>query len=227
MAERSRRRSRTAAVLGGVLACLALSACGGGAPDGAIVSGVSVHDADGMNGAVLTSPYQWGKEKLTSADDQPFDTRSSLEKPLTLVFFGYTKCPDVCQAVMADITSALSRLDPADADQVGMWFVTTDPARDDAATLRSYLDRFDPGFQGVTGPLERIVDLARPVHVPIEKGEKLPSGGYDVTHGTAILGVLADGSVPILWTEGTSPAGLAEDFHMILTSGIPTEDHDS
>ena len=69
--------------------------------------------------------------------------------------------------------------------------------------------------------------LARPVHVPIEKGEKLPSGGNDVTHGTAILGVLPDGSVPILWTEGTSAAGMAEDFHTILTSGIPTEDHAS
>jgi len=218
------RRTRTAGVLACVLTCLALSACGGGTPDNAVVSGLSVHDADGMNGAVLTSPYRWGAEELTDAEAQPFDTRAALEKPLTLVFFGYTKCPDICQAVMADITSALSRLDPGDAEQVDMWFVTTDPARDDPATLKSYLARFDPGFQGVTGPIADILALAKPVHVPIEKGERLPSGGYDVTHGTAILGVMKDGSVPILWTEGTSAASLAADFHTILTSGIPTED---
>ena len=142
------------------------------------------------------------------------------------MFFGYTKCPDICQAVMADITSALSRLDPGDADRVAMWFVTTDPTRDDPATLSSYLDRFDPSFEGLTGPIEDILALAEPVHIPIDKGRKLPSGGYEVSHGTAILGVMPDGTVPILWTEGTSAASLAEDFHTILTTGIPNHDED-
>ena len=140
------------------------------------------------------------------------------------MFFGYTQCPDICQAVMADITSALARLDAGDAAKVAMWFVTTDPARDDPDTLRSYLDRFDPGFEGLTGPIDDILALARPVHVPVEEGRKLPSGGYEVSHGTPILGVLPDGSVPILWTEGTSADRLAEDIHMILTTGIPSED---
>ena len=213
------------AALTGVLGCLLLAACGGGSASGnGVVSGLSAHDDDGMAGAVLTAPYQWGEQRLTDSEDRPFDTRSSLKAPLTLVFFGYTKCPDICQAVMADITSAVSRLGSGDADRVDVWFVTTDPARDTPETLRTYLDRFSPSFEGVTGPLQDIVALARPVHVPIEKGEKLPSGGYDVTHGTAILGVLPDGSVPILWTEGTSAAGMAEDFHTILTSGIPTQD---
>ena len=69
-----------------------------------------------MAGAVLTTPYHWGHQKLTDSEDQPYDTRSSLRAPLTLVFFGYTKCPDICQAVMADLTSAVSRLEPDDDD---------------------------------------------------------------------------------------------------------------
>ena len=236
VAERPTRRPRTVpalvpaltAALAGALGCLLLAACGGGSASGnGVVSGLSAHDDDGMAGAVLTAPYQWGEQRLTDSEGQPFDTRSSLKAPLTLVFFGYTKCPDICQAVMADITSAVSRLEPADADKVDVWFVTTDPARDTPETLRTYLDRFSPSFEGVTGPLKDIVALASPVHVPIEKGDKLPSGGYDVTHGTAVLGVLPDGSVPILWTQGTAAAGIAQDIHTILTSGIPTEDHAS
>lgn len=149
-----------------------------------------------------------------------------MEAPLTLVFFGYTKCPDICQAVMADLASTMGRLDPADAAQVQAFFITTDPARDDPATLRGYLDRFDPRFEGFTGPLRRIVSVAGQVHVPVMKGPRLPSGGYDVTHGTPILGVRPDGSVPILWTEGTSAAKLAQDATTILADGIPASGED-
>jgi protein SCO1/2 len=148
--------------------------------------------------------------------------REELDAPLTLVFFGYSKCPDICQVVMADLASAVARLDDGQAAQVATWFVTTDPARDDPATLDAYLDRFDPSFEGLTGPLPDVVDLAASVHVPVEEGPKLPTGGYEVTHGTPILGVTPDGTVPVLWTEGTSAAKLAEDLDTILTDGIPT-----
>jgi protein SCO1/2 len=147
-----------------------------------------------------------------------------MDAPLTLVFFGYSKCPDICQAVMADRAPAVARLEPADAEQVQTLFVTTDPARDDPETLRGYLDRFNPDFEGLTGPLPDIVDVAAAVHVPIEKGPRLPSGGYEVSHGTPILGVQPDGTVPVVWTEGTSAAKLAEDIQAILTDGIPTEE---
>ena len=85
----------------------------------------------------------------------------------------------------------------------------------------------NPGFRGFTGPLGVIVDIAGAVHVPIEKGEKLPSGGYEVRHGTPVLGVTADGRVPVVWTEGTSAAKLAEDIQVILTEGVPTIDEEA
>ena len=225
MPDLTRRVIASAAALA---TAVVLAGCGAsGSSDGAVVSGLSQQDSDGMNGAVLTTPYHWPERTLTDSDGRPFDTRKNLRAPLTLVFFGYTKCPDICQAVMADITSALSRLDPEDAAKVAMWFVTTDPTRDDPGTLREYLHRFDPAFEGLTGPMGDILSVARPVHVPVEQGRKLPSGGYEVVHGTSILGVLPDGSVPIVWTEGTSAARLAADFHTILTTGIPKEDQSS
>lgn len=210
-------------VVTALLTALVLGACGGtGAGDDAVVSGFSSEDDDGMAGAVLTEPYTWPEATLTDSRGEETDLRGGLSKPLTLVFFGYSKCPDVCQAVMADLASATARLEESQAEDVAVWFVTTDPARDDPETLRSFLDRFDPSFEGFTGPLTDIVDVAAAVHVPVERGPKLPSGGYEVGHGTPVLGVLPDGSVPIVWTEGTSSASLAEDISKILTEGFPT-----
>ena len=134
----------------------------------------------------------------------------------TLVFFGYTNCPDVCQVVMSTLASAMTRLDESDRDQVDVVFVTTDPARDDEAALREYLDRFDPSFIGLTGPLQKIIDIGRDLAVAIEQGEKLPSGGYDVTHGTAVLGIDGKDEVPIVWTQGTSATQFASDVHQLL-----------
>ena len=220
---RSRRRAGTAAVA--LAALLALTACGGAGDDGnAVVSGFSSSDEDGMEGAVLTEPYTWPEATLVNSRGEDLDLRAGLAKPLTMVFFGYSRCPDICQAVMADLASAVARLDESEAEEIDVWFVTTDPARDDPATLRSYLDRFNPAFEGLTGPLDDIVEVAEAVHVPVERGQRLPSGGYEVNHGTPILGVTPDGSVPIVWTEGTSTARLAADIHTILTDGIPTPD---
>ena len=188
---------------------------------GAPVSQVSMHDDDGLHGVVLPKPYVLPDVALRDTAERSVDLADAAEAPLTLVFFGYTHCPDICQAVMADIASALTRLETGRRSQVAMYFVTTDPARDDAERLREYLDRFDPSFDGLTGPLPHIVELGRALDVHIEKGEELPSGGYDVAHGTQIVGVLPDGSAPFVWTEGTDPASLADDITTILDDEVP------
>jgi protein SCO1/2 len=62
---------------------------------------------------------------------------------------------------------------------------------------------------------------AASVHVAMQAGRKLPSGGYEVVHGTPVLAVLPDGSVPLVWTEDTSAAELAADLDKVLTGGVP------
>jgi protein SCO1/2 len=208
-----------------VLAAGTFVLAGCGSPEQATqspVTGVTMHDDDGLHGIVLPKPYQAADLALTATDGSTYRLVSDTRKPLTLVFFGYTHCPDICQVVMADVASALTRLDDAERAEVGMLFVTTDPARDDAATLRAYLDRFDPSFEGVTGPLPRIVSAGESLGVAVEKGEKLPSGGYEVSHGTQVVGVLPDGTAPLVWTQGTSPSQIADDIHVVLAEGVPS-----
>lgn len=213
------RFPRVAALVAGALL---LAACASPAAEGP-VSGVKVYDEDGLHGAVLPDPYDVPDLALTATDGSSYELEADTDAPLTLVFFGYTKCPDICHIVMADIASALTRLEPDEREQVEMLFVTTDPARDDEATIRGYLDRFDPAFEGLTGPLKRIVEIGNSFGVSIEKGDRLPSGGYEVSHGTQIIGVLPDGTAPVLWTQGTAPDQIAQDIRVVLDEGgMPT-----
>lgn len=220
---RQLRRPVALTIVGLLLAVPALGGCAGEAPASAgPVTDVSVPpDTDGLDGVVLPRPYRAPSVRLRSTTGAPLDLATDTRKPLTLVFFGYTHCPDICQVVMAGIASALLRLEPSRRAEVDMVFVTTDPARDDEATLRSYLGRFDPSFSGATGRLDRIVRVATALGVPVEKGERLASGGYDVTHGTQILGLLPGGRTPFVWPEGTDPAALADDITTILDDKVP------
>jgi protein SCO1/2 len=154
---------------------------------------------------------------LTDTDGAAYSLAADTDKRLTLVFFGYTHCPDICQVVMATLASAVTRLDDADRDNVDVVFVTTDPERDTSTVLREYLDHIDPDFVGLTGPLADIVSVADGLHIGIEQGEKLPSGGYDITHGTSVLGIDGKDQVPIVWSQETSATQYAADIHQLLS----------
>lgn len=213
----ARRRAAAAALL---LAAALLAGCGGADEPGAGDSAADINTGsdDGFHAAVLPEPYVVPDISLRDTDGAPYSLATDAERPLTLVFFGYTNCPDICQTIMASLASALNRLDDAEREQVEVVFVTTDPARDDEAALREYLDRFDPSFVGLTGELGDITELGDSVGVYIEKGKKLPTGGYEVDHGTPVLGLDADGTVGLVWTGGTSVAEFAEDISKELSA---------
>jgi protein SCO1/2 len=193
-----------------VALCLpALAACGGS----------SNANEDGYRAGQIHAPYDVPATTLTDTDGAPYSLVSDTDKPLTLVFFGYTNCPDICQVVMSNIGSAMTRLDEADRKDVDVVFVTTDPKRDTEQVLRTYLDAFDPtkSFIGLTGKLDAISKVGKPLAVYVADGEKLPSGGRDLnSHSTQITGITSDDTSPILWTQDTSSADLAADIHTLL-----------
>jgi protein SCO1 len=195
-----------------VLMSLVLVGCGS-ADDGPAVTGVSSSDDDGYRGIKLDQPYAVPDVALTGTDGKPFDLATQGKR--TLVFFGYTNCPDICQVVMSSIASGVAKLPEADQQQVQVLFVTTDPARDTEKVLRTYLDRFNPAFLGATGSLKDIQALGKPMGVDVMKGEKLPSGGYEVNHTTNVISV-REGKGDLVWTASTSPSDIAEDLVKIL-----------
>ena len=90
--------------------------------------GHQTSDNDGYHGVSWTSRTPSRTSALTDTDGKPFDLAAQDKR--TLVFFGYTNCPDICQVVMSTIASALARLSAEEQRQVQVAFVTTDPARD-------------------------------------------------------------------------------------------------
>lgn len=205
---------RSALVLG---LLLVLVGCGGGEdnPGGAKIT--RTEDPSGFRGAYLAEPYTMPDKALTDTSGNTYNLRTTPSKPVNLVFFGYTNCPDVCISVMSDLAVAISRLDQPTRDQIQVVFITTDPARDNEKTIRRYLDRFDPSFVGLTGDLGQIKAIAGRVGVDIEGMKKLPSGGYEVGHGAQVLGFGKDHQATILWTQSTAIADLMHDFELLVS----------
>jgi protein SCO1/2 len=156
-------------------------------------------------------------DKLTDTDSEPYSLQTDATKPLTLVFFGYTHCPDICPMVMGNVASALTRLSADEQSKVQVVFITTDPSRDTPEVLRHYLDRYNKGFIGLTGPLDTIAKIAKPLAVYVAQGQKLPSGGYDLnTHSTQVSAVTPDHTSTVLWDMDTSSAQFASDIRTLL-----------
>lgn len=204
------------------LVALCLTACGGGDPrqpqpdnpGGVLISDVE----DGRyRGAEPAAPYDMPDVTLTATNGRDFNLISDTAYPVTLVFYGYTHCPDVCPLVMSDVASALSHLPDEVRGDTQMVFITTDPARDTPEVLRDYLDRFDGEFVGLTGDLALIVRAADDMGVAIEGKKKLPSGGYDVGHGAQVIAFRGD-RAPVLWTEGTSVGDMVDDITALAGS---------
>jgi protein SCO1/2 len=181
-----------------------------------VLASCSQSSASTFAGAVLHRPYHVPATELTDTSGRP-SSLTSTGKRLTLIFFGYTHCPDECPTTMATLASAMTQLDDADRADVQVVFVTTDPARDTGPAIRAWLDKFDPDFTGLTGPLPTILKVARKVGVPVAKGKRMPSGGYDITHGTQVLGMDGSHTVPVVWTLGTTAPEFAHDIHQLLS----------
>ena len=135
---------------------------------------------------------------LTDTSGRAYNLATTPSKPVTLLFFGYTHCPDVCIAVLSDVSMALQRLAPADRDHIQLIFITTDPARDKEKQIRRYLDRFNPTFVGLTGQMSTIKGAASEVGVDIEGKRKLSSGGYEVGHSAQVIGFSRTSGV-VIW----------------------------
>ena len=200
-------RRAAAVALAAVALVTTLAGCGG--------DDVKAGD---LHGKVLDPPFTVAKTALEDTEGDPYSLADSTDKRLTLVFFGYTNCPEICGTVMGNLASAMTRLDSKDRDQVDVVFVTTDPERDTPEVLRGYLDHYDKSFIGVTDDPSKVDDIAAVAgSIAVGMGEKLATGGYEVdAHTTQVTGIDSDDEAPIYWGQSTSSAQFAQDIHTLL-----------
>jgi protein SCO1 len=183
----------------------------------ALLAACGSSDSSEFTATRLDNPYGVPPVTLTDTSGAPYSLADDTDKPLTLVFFGYTHCPDYCPAVMGSIAASMNRLSDDEREQVDMVFVTTDPARDDEAALREYLDGYDEEFVGLTGDLDDVIALAEPLHIYVSEGEELPSGGRDLGgHTTTTLAIDENDEAIALWKQDTSAVEYAADIQSLL-----------
>ncbi len=213
---RSVSRTENAGRVGSLLVIgLLMLLAGCTSPDATVVR--AEPDPGGYQGGTsVPDPYELPPARLTDTSGNSYNLATSPSKPVVLLFFGYSHCPDVCVTVLADVAQALSRMNPADRDQVQLIFITTDPARDTPSVIGKYLERFDPSFLGLTGDLSTIKQVAVRVGVDISGHKKLPSGGYEVGHSAQVIGFDRDRKGVVLWTPETPIADLKHDFTLLV-----------
>lgn len=201
----------------GLLGAGAAGLLAGCTPGEGTVAGVNTAK-DGWHGTPL--PEGGGPLPDVTLTDQfgrPYNLATGPTTSAVALFFGYTKCPDVCPGIMADMATARRRL-PADLiDDITLIVVTTDPARDTPEVLGEFLVRVDDSFVGLSGPLEDILPAALSLGIDIAEGKQLPSGGYEVDHGVSVLGFGEDRLLRVVW-NGLSAGELKDDFERLIAA---------
>lgn len=189
----SRRR-----LLAGILAAPAVAAsCGGSrgeTPDRS--------DNAGFAGVLLGAPLPKPTAAFTDTSGEPFNVAERTAGELTLLFFGYTSCPDVCPVHLSVLAGALDRL-TGPAARANVAFVGVDTARDTPEVMRRYLDQFDQRFIGLTAE-PSVIDgalatLKMPAPVIQPPGQ---DGSYSVDHASQIAVFTTDNLCHIVYPFG-------------------------
>lgn len=161
---------------------------------------------------------------LTTTEGKPFDLRKETKGMLTLVFFGYTNCPDVCPIHTANISKVLKSLPNEVSSKVRYIFITTDPERDTPEVLGKWLAAFDAGFIGLTGTREQLIEAQRMSQVlPAirEVPDSTRPGEYYVGHAGQVIAFTPDDDLAhIVYPFGVRQMDWANDIP-ILVNGWP------
>jgi protein SCO1/2 len=126
--------------------------------------------------------------KMTNQDGKPI-AMNELKGKWTMLFFGYTFCPDICPTTLAQLRQIKSELPKDVVSKLQIVLVSVDPNRDTPQQLKQYLGYFDPEFQGVTAPVDDIQKLANAVSIPfIPADTSKPNYTVDHSGNLALLG---------------------------------------
>jgi protein SCO1/2 len=173
----------------------------------------------GFGGVVVTPPYPKPDVVLTDTSGQPFDFLAQTEGFVTLLYLGYTHCPDVCPTHMADISATLKRLPPEVAGQIKVVFLTVDPERDTPERLRQWLDLFGSEFIGLRASPEELGLVLRSLAMPPIRTTDLGGGQYAVSHAAYVLAYSTDNVAHLIYPLGTSREVWEHDLLLLVREG--------
>lgn len=151
---------------------------------------------------------------LHDADGRP-RTLADFKGKVTLVFFGYTQCPDVCPSTLAELALVKRGLGAA-GDRIQGVFVSVDPQRDTPQVLKEYVSNFDPSFVALTGTPDEIKRAAQNFKVFYAQVPGRTEGSYTIDHTAGTYVFDAQGRVRLFVRYGAGPEALAHDLKLLL-----------
>jgi protein SCO1 len=170
-----------------------------------------------FRGTMYGEPFPSAPEiALTRADGTPF-TREDAGGKITLVFFGYTYCPDICPTTLAELKLAFDRLTPAEAAQVQVVFISVDPERDTTESVQAYVERFNPTFIGLSGTLEELQPIWSGYGVFREVVEGTSATNYIINHTARVTLIDQDGNLRLTYGFQTPPEDISHDIKILLS----------
>lgn len=181
---------------------LLLAACGGEAK---------------FNGTDITG-VDYGKSFSLRGHDGKPRSLADFRGKVVVMFFGYTRCPDICPTTLADAAQAMKALG-ADADRVQVLFVTVDPERDTQEMLAQYVPAFDPRFLGLTGSAADIKRTAAEFKIFYEKREGKAPGAYTMDHSAQSYVLDTQGRLRLFLRHDRLAEDLPADVRRLLREG--------
>ena len=204
------RRSRSLAALL-ALGLLTLTGCSGesSAEGGGIAEVSQVAEDSAYRGIEMNPEPPRPEFTLTDQTGQPYDFHEQTKDTPTVLYFGYTHCPDVCPLILGQLSAAISEAPEEIRSQLQVVFVTTDPATDNPGVLASYLSKFDSElpvkFVGLTGDLPSVEAAQSAAGVPVAE-----DGGK--THSTMALYYGSANKAHVAWLANTSADDILHDL---------------
>jgi protein SCO1 len=200
------------------------------APQSAATPSSSARPSE-LNGTLLDPPLPPPPQTLKDTAGRRFSIAASSRTELTLLFFGYTHCPDVCPTTVQDLAEARDLLAGPLRDDVTVVFVTEDPKRDTPGTLRRWLDRFDPAIVGLIGGNSASRAMLKELYLPETVRDPKPTqrvrhgnghahdehGEYGVDHSGVVYAFAPQGWT-VIYTGGATAPQYAADFTRLLAT---------
>lgn len=172
--------------------------------------------APGWNGVAVDGTPAMPGQIFTDTAGEPFDLRAAMGERPTLVYFGYTHCPDICPVHMANIAEALDDRQIR-ADQLNVVFVTVDPRRDTPEVLGDYMAAFDPSFVGLWAPQQEVDQVVTSLGLPapVIEGDA-DDDQYTVGHPSHVIAFDTQGRARLAYPFGTRQSQWAEDLPKLV-----------
>jgi protein SCO1/2 len=209
-----------ATTIAAALALASITACGSDA------AAERPGNDQGYRGVVLETPLAKPDFVLTDTKGEPFDFRKETDGSLTLLFFGYTNCPDVCPVHLGNIHTVLEQMPYDVRSRTKVVFVTTDPERDTPEKLRAFLDNFDKSYIGLRGTLAEVNRIQGELHLPpaVASAPHGDKGSYDVGHAAQVIAFSpADNMAHLVYPFGTRQQDWADDLPKLMADKWATK----